>query len=106
MWDHDTQERDWCCFFLDIAAQTDFYFVGENLNILFKPIQRKWGSLFVLAGGGLGYDSAGSKMSEIGNSGCGGILQTGVGIFYDTGKGLAVKAEYRSYHISDRFRRD
>ena len=90
----------------NIAAQNDFYFLGGNINILFKPIQRKWGSLFILAGGGLGYDSAGHGVSEIGDTRCGGILQTGAGIYYNLGKGLALRAEYRFYHISDPFRHD
>jgi opacity protein-like surface antigen len=92
----------------NIAAQNDFYFLGGNINILFKPIQRKWGSLFILAGGGLGYDSAGHRhrVSEIGDTRCGGILQTGAGIYYNLGKGLALRAEYRFYHISDPFRHD
>jgi opacity protein-like surface antigen len=90
----------------DISTEKDFYFLGVNANILFKPIQRKWGSLFILAGGGLGYDSAGKKVSEIGDSHCGGILQTGAGIYYNLGKGLALRAEYRFYHISDPFRSD
>ncbi len=90
----------------DISAEKDFYFLGVNANILFKPIQRKWGSLFILAGGGLGYDSAGKKVNEIGDTHCGGILQTGAGIYYNLGKGLALRAEYRFYHISDPFRGD
>ncbi len=49
----------------NIAAQKDFYFFGGNINILFKPIQWKWGSLFMLVGGGIGYDSARNKVSEI-----------------------------------------
>ena len=90
----------------DIAAQKDFCFLGGNINILFKPIQREWGSFFMLVGGGIGYDSAGSKVSEIGNSGCGGILQTGAGVFYNLAKGAALRAEYRFYHVSDPFRGD
>jgi hypothetical protein len=90
----------------DISTEKDFYFLGVNANILLQPIQRKWGSLFILAGGGLGYDSAGKKVSEIGDSHCGGILQTGAGIYYNLGKGLAFRAEYRFYHISDPFRHD
>lgn len=90
----------------DISAEKDFYFLGVNANILFKPIQRKWDSLFILAGGGLGYDSAGKKVSEIGDSHCGGILQTGAGIYYNLGKGLALRVEYRFYHVSDPFRGD
>lgn len=90
----------------DISTQRDFYLVGVNGNILFKPIERKWGSLFLLAGGGLGYDSAGKRVSEIGDSHVGGILQGGAGIFYNLGKGMALRVEYRFYHISDPFRED
>lgn len=60
----------------------------------------------MLAGGGIGYDSARNRVSEIGHSGSGGILQTGAGIYYNLGKGLALRAEYRFYHISDPFRHD
>jgi hypothetical protein len=38
----------------NIAKEHDLYFLGVDANILFKPIQRNWGSLFLLAGGGLG----------------------------------------------------
>lgn len=65
----------------EIYGEKDFYFLGANTNILFKPIERKWGSLFVLAGGGLGYDSAGKRVIEIGDSHIGGIYQLGGGGF-------------------------
>jgi len=91
----------------NISSEKDLYFLGVNGNILFKPIQRNWGSLFLLAGGGLGYDNAGkNRVDEIGDSHCGGILQTGVGIYYNLGKGWALRGEYRLNHISDPFRKD
>lgn len=37
----------------NIRAEHDLYFLGVDFNLLFKPIQGKWGSLFLLAGGGL-----------------------------------------------------
>jgi len=61
----------------DIPIQKNFYFLGMNVNVLFKPIQRDWGSLFILGGGGIGYDNAGKRVSQIGDSHCGGILQGG-----------------------------
>jgi hypothetical protein len=89
-----------------ISGEKDFYFLGVDANILFKPIERKWGSLFILAGGGLGYDSAGKRVIEIGDSHVGGIYQAGAGIYYYLGKGLALRVEYRFYHVSDPFRGD
>jgi len=89
-----------------ISGEKDFYFLGVNANILFKLVERKWGSLFLLAGGGLGYDSAGKRVIEIGDSYIGGILQAGAGICYNLGKGLALRVEYRFCHISDPFRGD
>ena len=91
----------------DISGEKDLYFIGVNGNILFKPFQWTWGSLFLLGGGGLGYDSAGKNgVMEMGDSHCGGILQAGAGIYYNLGKGLAVRGEYRFYHTSEPFRND
>ena len=81
-------------------------FLGVDANILFKPIQGKWGPLFLLAGGGLGYDSAGKRVKQIGGQHFGGILQTGVGFYFNLGKGFALRAEYRLYHVSEPFRTD
>ena len=36
----------------NIRKEHDLYFLGVDANLLFKPIQRNWGSLFLLAGGG------------------------------------------------------
>jgi hypothetical protein len=90
----------------NIRRQNDLYFAGIDVNLLFKPIQRKWGSVFLLAGAGIGYDSAGKRVEQVGDSHCGGILQAGVGFYYNLGKGIAVRVEYRFYHISEPFRDD
>ncbi len=90
----------------NIRRENDFYFLGVDLNILFKPIQWKWGSLFLLGGIGMGYDSAGKRVKQIGDSHCGGILQAGAGLYYNLGKGMALRVEYRFYHVSEPFRSD
>jgi opacity protein-like surface antigen len=90
----------------NIRGEHDLYFLGIDVNILFKPIQRKWGSLFLLAGGGIGYDSAGKRVKQIGSSHCGGILQAGTGVYFNLGKGVALRVEYRFYHTSEPFRSD
>jgi opacity protein-like surface antigen len=91
----------------NISGEKNLYFLGVNGNIVFKPIQWDWGSFFLLAGGGLGYDSAGKNgVNEIGDSHCGGVYQAGAGIYYNLPKGLALRVEYRFYHISEPFRSD
>jgi len=90
----------------NIWRQNDLYFVGVDVNLLFKPFQWKWGSLFFLAGAGIGYDSAGKRVEQIGDSHCGGILQAGVGLYYNLGKRIALRVEYRFYHLSEPFRDD
>jgi hypothetical protein len=97
--------------YYDIRKMHDLYFLGVNSNILFKPIQERWGSLFLLAGGGLGYDSAGKRLKRyhsylIGDQHLGGILQTGAGMFFNIGRGTALRVEYRLYHISEPFKTD
>jgi len=96
-----------------IRKVPDLYFLGVNSNILFKPIQERWGSLFLLGGGGLGYDSAGKRLNRddsntplIGDQHLGGILQIGAGMFFNIGRGTAVRVEYRLYHISEPFETD
>ena len=89
-----------------IHKEHNLYFLGANANILFKPIQRDWGSLFLLVGGGLGYDSGGGRVKEIGGQHFGGILQAGLGFYYNLGKRLALRIEYRFYHTSEPFRSD
>jgi opacity protein-like surface antigen len=90
----------------NIRREHDFYFLGVDANLLFKPVQGKWGSLFLLAGAGIGYDSAGKRVKQIGDSHVGGILQAGAGSYYNLGKGWALRVEYRFCHISDPFRND
>ncbi len=102
-WDLDVEGN---YSYWNIRRSNNLYFLGVNANILFKPFQRKWGSLFFLGGVGLGYDSAGKRVKEIGDSHCGGILQGGVGAYYDLGKGMAFRVEYRFYHLSEPFRND
>ncbi len=102
-WDLDVEGN---YSFWNIRREHDLYFLGVNANILFKPLQWKWGSLFFLGGVGLGYDSAGKRVEEIGDSHCGGILQGGVGIYYNLGKGIVFRGEYRFYHLSEPFRDD
>jgi len=95
----------------NITRKHDLYFLGVNSNILFKPVQRRWGSLFLLAGGGLGYDSAGERLKRdqkflVGDQHLGGILQGGAGMSFNIGKGTALRVEYRFYHVSEPFKRD
>jgi hypothetical protein len=84
----------------------DLYFLGFDVNALFKPIQGTWGSLFLLAGAGIGYDSAGKRVEQIGDTHVGGILQAGAGFYYNLGERWALRLEYRLYHISEPFRAD
>ena len=42
-------EGNFSCY--DIHKMHDLYFLGGNSNILFKPIQERWGSLFLLRWG-------------------------------------------------------
>jgi len=90
----------------NIRKEHDVYFLGVDANLLFKPLQRSWGSMFFLVGGGLGYDSAGKRVPQIGDTHCGGILHAGIGFYYNLGKRLALRVEYRFYHMSDPFRND
>jgi hypothetical protein len=97
--------------YYDIRKEHDLYFLGVNGNILFKPIQGKWGSLFFLAGGGLGYDSAGKRLKRdhsyfIGDQHLGGSLQTGAGTYFNIGRSMALRMEYRFYHLSEPLRAD
>jgi hypothetical protein len=43
---------------------------------------------------------------EIGDSHCGGIAETGAGIYYKLGKRWALKGKYPFYHILDPFSKD
>jgi hypothetical protein len=97
-------------FYYDIHEMHDFYFLGASHNILFKPIQEKWGSLFLLGGAGLGYDSAGKRLNRgdshtplMGDQHFAGFLQTGAGMLFNIGRETALRVEYRFYHISEPF---
>ena len=97
-------------FYYDIQKMHDLYFLGVSNNILFKPIQEKWGSLFLLIGGGLGYDSAGKKLDGgdsdgplIGDQHFAGFGCGGGGMFFNIGQETALRVEYRFYHLSEPF---
>ncbi len=90
----------------NIRKEHDLYFLGANANLVFKPIQGKWGALFFLGGAGVGYDSAGKRVEQIGDQHLGGILQAGAGVFYNLGKRLALRVEYRLCHISEPLKSD
>jgi hypothetical protein len=97
-------------FYYDIRKMHDLYFLGLSHNILFKPIQERWGSLFLLAGAGLGYDSAGKRLKRddshiplMGDQHFAGFFQTGAGMFFNVGRGTALRVEYRLYHLSEPF---
>ncbi len=90
----------------NIRKEHDLYFLGANANLVFKPIQGKWGSLFLLGGAGIGYDSAGKRVEQIGDQHLGGILQAGAGVYYNLGKRLAIRVEYRLCHISEPLKND
>jgi len=97
-------------FYYDIHKMHDLYFLGLSHNIVFRPIQEKWGSLFLLIGGGLGYDSAGKRLyrggSEaplIGDQHFAGFGHGGAGMLFNIGRGMALRVEYRFCHISEPF---
>ena len=97
-------------FYYDIHKMHDFYFLGVSHNILFKPIQEEWGSLFLLVGGGLGYDNAGKRLNRgdsdaplMGDQHFAGFAQGGAGMLFNIGRGTALRVEYRFYHISEPF---
>jgi len=97
-------------FYYDIHKMHDFYFLGLSHNILFKPIQERWGSLFLLVGGGLGYDSAGKRLNRgdsdaplMGDQHFAGFCHGGAGMLFNIGRGTALRVEYRFYHISEPF---
>ena len=96
-------------FYYDIHKMHDVYFLGLSNNIVFKPIQERWGSLFLLAGGGLGYDSAGERLHRgsnpplLGDQHFAGFGTGGAGILFNIGRGMALRVEYRFYHISEPF---
>jgi hypothetical protein len=86
----------------NIKNEKSLSFLGLNGNLIFKPIREKWGSLFILAGAGLGYDdNRDNDVKELGSSGLGGILQAGVGANLNIGSKWTLRVEYRFYHISE-----
>ena len=97
-------------FYYDIHKMHDFYFLGLSNNIVFKPIQERWGSLFLLIGGGLGYDSAGERLHRsgsapplLGDQHFAGLGYGGLGVLFNIGRGMALRVEYRFCHISEPF---
>ena len=97
-------------FYYNIHKMHDFYFLGLSNNIVFKPIQKKWGSLFLLIGGGLGYDSAGKRLRRgdsdaplMGDQHFAGFCHGGAGVLFNISRGTALRVEYRFYHISEPF---
>ena len=96
-------------FYYDIHKMHDVYFLGLSSNFVFKPIQERWGSLFLLIGGGLGYDSAGERLHRgsdaplLGDQHFAGFGQGGLGVLFNIGRGMALRVEYRFYHISEPF---
>jgi len=96
-------------FYYNIHKMANVCFLGLSTNFVFKPIQERWGSLFLLIGGGLGYDSAGERLHRGSNPpllgdqhfagfGCGGL-----GVLFNIGRGKALRVEYRFYHLSEPF---
>ena len=97
-------------FYYDIPKIHDVYFLGVSHNIVFKPIQERWGSLFLLIGGGFGYDSAGNRLKRgdseaplLGDQHFSAICHIGAGMLFNIGRGTALRVEYRLYHISEPF---
>ena len=97
-------------FYYDVRKLHDVYFLGLSHNFVFKPIQERWGSLFLLIGGGLGYDSAGKRLYRggsnpplLGDQHFSGFGHGGLGVLFNIGRGMALRVEYRFCHISELF---
>ncbi|MGO8990540.1 MAG: hypothetical protein ACLQGU_05740 [bacterium] len=97
-------------FYYDIPKLHNVYFLGLSQNTVFKPVQERWGSLFLLIGGGFGYDSAGKRLyrggSEaplLGDQHFSGFVNVGAGMLFNIGRETALRVEYRLYHISEPF---
>ncbi len=97
-------------FYYKIQKMHDVYFLGLSQNTVFKPIQKRWGSLFLLIGGGLGYDSAGERLHRgvgeaplLGDQHFAGFVNAGAGMLLNMGRGTKLRVEYRLYHISEPF---
>lgn len=89
-----------------IFKKKDIYLLGGNGNILFRPIQFSSLSLFVIGGAGIGYTNSNGRISQLGDSHVGGLLQLGTGVSCYLSKGIWLRGEYRYIHISDPFRSD
>lgn len=89
-----------------ISKNKNLYLLGANANLLFKPIQWKDGSLFIIGGAGLGYNNSNGKVHVIERSHLTGIIQAGPGIYIKIKKGLWFRGEYRYQHISDPLHND
>jgi hypothetical protein len=96
--------------YYDIPKVHNAYFLGPSHNIVFRPIQERWGSLFLLVGAGIGYDSAGKRLfrgdSEsplLGDQHFSGVVNAGAGVLFNIGRKTALRVEYRLYHISEPF---
>ncbi len=106
MWDIEFEGN---FFYYAIHKMPNVYFLGLSTNTVFKPIQERWGSIFLLAGGGLGYDSAGERLHRgknpplLGNQHFAGFGQGGLGVLFNIGRGKALRVEYRFYHLSEPF---
>ena len=110
LWKHWDLEFEGNFFYYDIHKTHDFYFLGVSHNIVFKPIQERWGSLFLLIGGGLGYDNAGERLHRggseaplMGDQHFAGFCHGGVGMLFNISRGTALRVEYRFSHISEPF---
>ncbi len=96
-------------FYYGIHEMPNVYFLGLSTNLVFKPIQEKWGSIFLLIGGGLGYDSAGEKLHRgsdsplLGDQHFAGFGQGGLGVLFNISRKTALRVEYRFYHLSEPF---
>jgi len=109
-WKYWDLEFEGNVLYYDVHKMHDFYFLGVSHNILFKPIQERWGSLFLLVGGGLGYDNAGKRLNRgdsdpplMGDQHFAGVCYGGAGILFKMGREIALRVEYRFYHISEPF---
>ncbi len=97
-------------FYYKIQKMHDVYFLGLSQNTVFKPIQERWGSLFLLIGGGLGYDSAGERLHRgvgeaplLGDQHFAGFVNAGAGMLFNMGRGTTLRVEYRLCHLSEPF---
>ncbi len=96
-------------FYYNIHKMHDVYFLGLSSNFVFKPIQGEWGSIFLLVGGGLGYDSAGERLHRgtnpplLGDQHFAGFGQGGLGVLFNISRKTALRVEYLFYHLSEPF---